>query len=190
MLAASEPLVLIDGDIPIEDHSSAPEPVAAVPSRRWRRYRDAALALGVIGAALVGLQLAYGQATAATAPAAAPSASAPATTMAFPKLVAPATARPGQQLTLLGYEPHGRCDQTALLLDGGPAAMQIVELIDSAQSGWDGMVLTVDLPATLAPGSHQLDLLGALPGAGHGADICDDEPMHQGRIATATIIVG
>jgi hypothetical protein len=193
MPESSEPLILIDGNTDAEESRLAPTR-SAVPasSTRWRRYREVAIALAVIGAAVTGLELWREPTITGTSPApiaTSGTAAGSAVPAPFPTLVAPATARPGQRLTLVAFERRGLCPETALLLDGAPMLIEKAELIDSALLGWDGTVLTLDLSATLAPGPHRLDLLGATPIVGRGADACGSEPRHRATLATATLLI-
>jgi hypothetical protein len=106
---------------------------------------------------------------------------------AFAKLVEPPKARPGERLPVVAYEYRGQCEDVELLLDGSPAPVRVTSEIDAASPDRIGTVLALDLPAGIAPGPHEITLVGALPA--RGVDACTSKPRSSGRIASATVLV-
>ncbi len=158
------------------------------PSRRWRRYADAGILVALGAAILVAAQLARPtpRTVVATLPGATPIARD--TRAPFAKLVVPATARPGELVPVVAYEPRDECTGTQLLLDGSPVPVRVTSVVDAPLPDWTGTVLALDLPATVAPGPHEVSLVGVLPD--RIADSCASPLRHAARIAVATVTVG
>ena len=204
--ATREPLTLLDdGALPagaVIDVS----PVATVgdarstdlgPSRRsrsrLRRVADMVLLIG-LGLAVVvayeamdtGGSAADGAADRAVRPVTIPYA----VKGPYPLLVAPAAARPGEVVTLLGYRYRDLSGELMVFLDGAPVAHEVTAVINAPFPGRDGVVLTLAVPATISPGVHKLELTGPRPGeASRGGELRDDAEQHYGRIATAKITI-
>jgi hypothetical protein len=174
-----EPVILLDE--PAEELSTGDA------SPRWRRLWPPLAVLAVAGA----LAIQHRTPPAAASPAAQPARTATARDAFHPSLGAPATARPGEAVTLMGYQHHGLCGDLEVRLDGSPVAVRTREIVDGAQPGWDGVVLAITLPAELTAGPHRIELLGPLPGRGGSRfPQCGNEAQGFGLIAATTATVG
>jgi hypothetical protein len=184
---ATRPDLTVYADIPFDDLGPR-----TIRGRRLRRYADLAL-LGLCAVAvLIAVQATTRQsemAQTANAAAASPfrTPSSPPRDP-VPRLVAPATARPGESMTVLCYQHRGLCASNEILLDALPVAAQQVAIIGAALPEWDGVVFALVIPPTTLPGRHELALVGATPGEPSGADTCAG-PIHRGPTATAPIRV-
>ena len=105
-----------------------------------------------------------------------------------PRFVVPATARPGEQITLVGYRDAQLCGPTALRFDGHLISHQLRASARPAAGAWVELYLTVTIPSEASFGSHGLELLGPVSGGQSGV-LCGDEPEHQDRLTGAEIIV-
>jgi hypothetical protein len=104
----------------------------------------------------------------------------------WPTLIAPVAAEPGEQLTLIAYQPGPSCG-IGLELDGR-AVVHWVTAIDSPRPGWEGIVITTRVPPTIQPGSHEFALVKSAS-AGRAGPQCANERPRVGRVSTATFIV-
>jgi hypothetical protein len=103
----------------------------------------------------------------------------------------PASAEPGQTLTMIGYQRRGSCSDTTVYVDLRPVGHQVVAVVNNALPDWDGVVLSVRLPDDVTPGPHVVTLMGALPGRGRSGELdpCADESVHTGVVASALLNV-
>jgi hypothetical protein len=159
----------------------------------WR-FRGAAVLLALAVAAVIVAR--PGQAPTVPAETSATSAPAPHATSgtAAPRpssrtMVVPGSARPGETVTLVGYQRRGVCDATAVYLGARLLAHERIAVVDSALPDWDAVVLAVRLPVDVTPGSHLVTLVGALPGPGRGAGTCTDARQRSSVIATALLVI-
>jgi hypothetical protein len=166
--------------------------VAGRPERHGRRRADIILFLFVGASAVVGVLVANGRGSQGTGnagsapPVAAVQTSVPATPQ--PLLVAPVSVLPGDVATLLIYRRSGPCGDTELFLDGAPLAYHIVTVIDTGLLGWDAVLVSVQIPATTTRSTHQLSLVGPVPGPGPGQTLCGGQ--HLGTTAVVSLVVG
>jgi hypothetical protein len=108
----------------------------------------------------------------------------------YRSLVVPASVRPGQTMTVVGYQRRGVCEATTLVyLDLQPVGHEVLAVVDAALPDWDGIVLSVRVPTDITAGVHVVSLIGALPRPDRGADICTDTPQHTGTLASALFSV-
>jgi hypothetical protein len=161
--------------------------LAEHPPARWRRHVNTAILVAVGAAILVVAQLARPAPSTEVGAVQNATGSAQPAPSTFPKLVVPPTARPGERLPVVAYEYRSQCGDIEVLLDGSPAPVQVTGVIDAPSPDWTGTVLALDLPATIAPGPHEVTLVGALPP--RGVDACITAPRNSGRIASVTVVV-
>lgn len=182
----TEPLILLDGDGP---HNGAEEPQR--PGGGWRRRLRPYIDLGLL-AAIVATAAILARDGAPPEPASATTE--PAIQLApqrnpYPLLIAPATARAGEAVSVAAYRRRDLCGEIELRLDGVRLEHQVTDTIEASYPGWNTVLLTVSLPATGPPGEQELELFGPVPGAGRGGPRCGDREQRHGRIATASIVV-
>jgi hypothetical protein len=197
-----DPLVLIDIDL---DADPPAEP-ARRRSRRWWRRRcgrrlvePAALvvlaAVGYVAAGSVGARsVATDGGGPRHPPVAAPAAARgpapePTPTLGTPpadigRLIAPATAEPGEQITIVGFRSTRLCGGTAcgrptVDFDGAIVATRQQDG-STPHSGWVDVLLSLTVPATATPGRHQISLIGPV---GSGT------PSVERLLATAEIVI-
>jgi hypothetical protein len=183
----TQPELTVYADGPISDFRRGTSRVR----RRLRRYGDLAL-LGLLAVTVL-IAIRMTTRPAETAQTAAPASSFRASSSPsrdpVPRLVAPATAHPGESLTVVGYQRRGLCPSNEVLLDELPVAIQQVAIIAAALPEWDGVVFALVIPPTTPPGPHKLALVGAVPGEPSGADTCVSGPIHRGLVGTAPLRV-
>jgi hypothetical protein len=103
------------------------------------------------------------------------------------RLVAAHTARPGERLTVLAYRDARLCGPAELRIDGAPVWHQLDRRIGPVGSGLTEMFLTLEVPRSISPGQHEIQLYG--PVRAVWGSICGDAPERQGRLATSRIII-
>jgi hypothetical protein len=106
-----------------------------------------------------------------------------------PRLVAPASARAGERVTVMGFAYQGLCGPTSFRFDGVHVEHDVISVAASTDSSWVGTLMTVEVPAAATAGPHVLDLYGPIPGGGRWTTACGDMPEHVGRLGDATVDV-
>jgi hypothetical protein len=192
-----------DADEEISAHDDRPP---ASGRRRWRRVAEPLVLLAAAATFFAIMRFAENRdAPAADEPrsavVSAPATSArpdvgPSTTLVnaqgshvpSPRFVVPATARRGDQITIVGYRESRLCGPTELHFDGRPIPHQIRARATPTSEGWVELYLTVTIPSVTSLGTHGLELFGPAAGGNAGA-LCGDVPEHQDRLADAEIII-
>ena len=106
---------------------------------------------------------------------------------ARPRLVAPAQAHPGEQLTVMAYRNRRLCGPAQLRLDGSAARHAVVRELGPVGADWTALIMTVDIPRPVRLGQHVIQLHG--PMAGGRGPVCAEGPEHQGQIAETAIAI-
>lgn len=104
-----------------------------------------------------------------------------------PRFIAPATARPGEHLTVVAFHSREACGDPVLRFDDNPVMHQLSSYIASPDPAWIGMFMTLDLPATTPVGIHEIELYVPHDGGIRGP-MCGNEP-HPVRLGSATVTV-
>jgi hypothetical protein len=180
----------VDGDPP---HDPPTTDERQRPSATWRRrlrsYVDLGLLALLVGAAAIIAQdggddaAPPGAVSATTQPARA------AVPEPYPLLAAPATAGPGEVVSIVAYRHRGLCGHIELRLDGVRLDHRVTATIEAPHPDWDTVLLTVRIPAASSPDVHRLELAGPVPGRGRGGPRCGDGEQRWGPIATTTLEV-
>ena len=173
--------------------------------RLWRRIAEPLLLLAAVATVFGVTKLAderdQSASAAAPVPSASQSSSHPAATQpttavtprrpspaASPQLVVPATARAGEQITIVAYRDDRLCGPTALRFDGTQIPYQVLATTRPATADWVELFLTMQIPSVVGLGRHRLELFGPVPG-GQDRLVCGAEPEHQDRLGDAEVIV-
>jgi hypothetical protein len=104
---------------------------------------------------------------------------------ASPALIAPATARPGQEITVVGFRDRDLCGPTELRFDGYPVTHEIQATARPRSPDSVDVLMVMEVPATTAPGTHHIQLWGPVRGGDYG--VCGDVPVHQAQLDTVEI---
>ena len=175
------------------DGSPARGAGSAVRLRELRRFVEPGLLVVCAGAVLLAVQVTTrGHGASVTRPAIASSATpsaAPPTAEGPPRLLAPQTASPGERITVLAYRNPRLCGSAQLRFDGAPVKHRLASYVGPQHPDRMEMFLTMQVPGSVTPGSHTIELYGPMPGGSTGP-ICADVREHQARLATTTITVG
>jgi hypothetical protein len=195
------PVVILSG---FEDLSIPPvqEPILrvrremlAVGLHRLRRFVEPSLLLTLVIGMLVASTLTDNGDSPDTHHATPPSSDATVTTRltpassAYPRLVAPGTARPSERVPALAFRYRRLCGDAELRFDGARVMHRVTGYVRSPDSELTELFMTLDVPAAAKPGAHRIELFGPIPG-GAGGPICADEPQHHRQLATTTITIG
>jgi hypothetical protein len=105
----------------------------------------------------------------------------------YARLIAPATAAPGERVVVLAYRNSNLCGPAELRLDGRPLPQQILAYAGRGSDTYQQLFISVDLPLSATPGTHRIDLLGRVQPDRDG--ICGDHPERQLRIDSTAISV-
>jgi hypothetical protein len=171
---------LLDLDAPPPDIITRP---GGVGKPRVRRLLEPVLFAAVGAAIMLVSQWPGHEPAARTAiPAAVPAADVPSPAVArgsTPVLLAPATATPGERLTVLAYRHTVGETTTHVWFDGVAVPCNLEDVAGRARSGSVGRFVTFEVPADASPGPHHLELRGDTGEVGA-------EPA---RLAVATIFV-
>lgn len=185
--------MLLDGDEPRNQHAAvAPERRSERWWRRLRPYVDLGLLVALVA---VAAGIGHNSGDDSERPAAVSTTSRSAVEAAptpapYPLLIAPATAQPGEVVSVVAYRRRGLCADIELRLDGVRLDQRVTASIEAAHANWNSVLLTVRIPAASRQDTHELELVGAVPGRGRGGPRCGDREQRWGRIAIAPLVVG
>jgi hypothetical protein len=184
---ADDPSITRPADLTIdldEDRPHRPRRVRYLPTRNTIATAALTIAAGALTVVYaVGSQTPPTARSVAPAQAAAPAQADPA------RFVTPATAAPGERLTVLAYRNTTLCGPAVLHLDGAAVPQRVLSGYTAGQEGRSHrqFFMSMDVPRTARPGTHRIDLWGPLRAS--GGDICADVPERPARIASAVIVV-
>jgi len=105
-----------------------------------------------------------------------------------PRMIAPQTASPGEQITVLVYAYRGRCGPTELRLDNLPVKHRLNRYLGSPNPDWIEMFMILDVPTGAFPGRHEIQLYG--PDTGQTGTRCGTNPTDRTLLATLAITLG
>ena len=105
-----------------------------------------------------------------------------------PRFIATPFARPGEQITIVGYRDSTLCGASELHFDDVVVMHQIRVTAASKDSSWNEMFMTMEIPSTATPGVHHIQLHGPVPG-GAGGPVCGGAPEHQDQLAGTDILI-
>jgi hypothetical protein len=105
-----------------------------------------------------------------------------------PRMIAPETASPGEQIIVLIYAYRGRCGPTELRLDDMPVTHRLNRYLGSPHPDWIEIFMILDVPAGAFRGRHEIQLYG--PGAGPASPRCGANPTDRALLATVAITLG
>lgn len=94
-----------------------------------------------------------------------------------PGLIAPATARPGQPITVVGFRDSTLCGSSELRFDDNPVAYRVDATARERNPGWVAVFMVMSVPDTANPGTHLIQLWG--PARGGERMICGNVSVHQ-----------
>jgi hypothetical protein len=104
----------------------------------------------------------------------------------LPRLVAPATARPGEQITVVLYRDGALGRPFELRFDDTAVAHRIHYTASSKNIGWTEMFMTMDIPSTSTLGIHHIQFYGPFPN-GEGGPLCGVSSEHQDLLGVAEV---
>jgi hypothetical protein len=171
----------LDRDEPTTEH---------LPLRQRLRRRSPIRTIAGAGAVAIIAGVALAAASAVGGPSPAPAApQPPPATVAeqHARVIAPATAAPGERVVVLAYRNSNVCGPAELRLDGGPLPQQILAYAGRDSNAYEQLFIWVDLPVWATPGTHRIDLLGPVQADRGG--ICGDHPERQLRIDSTAISI-
>jgi hypothetical protein len=155
--------------------------------RLRRRYPIRGIA-GAGAVTVAGVALAAASVVGGSSPPPASPASLPQTVAAqHARLIAPATAAPGQRIIVLAYRNQNLCGPAELRLDGRPVPQHHLTDAGPNPHTYQQLFIAMDLPRWATPGRHRIDLLG--PVHSQTGDLCGDHPEQQARIDSTVISV-
>jgi hypothetical protein len=102
-----------------------------------------------------------------------------------PGLIAPATARPGQPITVVGFRDSTLCGPSELRFDDNPVVYRVDATARERNPGWVQVIMVMSVPDTADPGSHLIQLYG--PARGGDRTICGNVSVHQEKLDTLEI---
>ena len=105
-----------------------------------------------------------------------------------PRMIAPQTASPGEQITVLVYAYRGRCGPTELRLDNLPVKHRLNRYLGSPNPDRIEMFMILDVPTGAFPGRHEIQLYG--PDTGQTGTRCGTNPTDRTLLATLAITLG
>ncbi len=153
-----------------------------------RTVRTAALTLSAAGALLAAYALPGDNAAGPTPPSASRETAPAAPPHVQPaRLIAPATATPGEHLIVLGHRDPALCGPAELRFDGLPVRHRVLRAAGARGDAYPQLFMAMDVPRSATSGTHQIELFG--PVRSVQGDICGDVPEHQARIDTASISI-
>jgi hypothetical protein len=106
-----------------------------------------------------------------------------------PRLIAPDTASAGEKVPLLAYRYRGPCGPVILTFDDTPVVHRLTRHAGAHGSGWTEMFMTLDVPESATPGSHEIALYGPPPPSTEESDCVGGGGRRQ-QLATTTITLG
>jgi hypothetical protein len=104
-----------------------------------------------------------------------------------PRMIAPASARQGERVSIVAFHSRGVCGAVVLRFDGNPVAQQLTSLVFLPDPAWIGLFMTLDVPATAAAGTHEIELYVPLDGGRR--PVCGNELQQVTRLASTTLNV-
>jgi hypothetical protein len=104
-----------------------------------------------------------------------------------PRMIAPGTASPGEQIIVLVYAYRDRCGPVELRLDNAPVTHRLNRYLGSPHPDWIEMFMILELPATAFRGRHDIQLYG--PGGSRTGSGCTANPTSSTLIATVAIML-
>jgi hypothetical protein len=102
-----------------------------------------------------------------------------------PGLIAPLTGRPGQPITVVGFQDLSLCGQPELRFDDAPVAHQVDATARPSTPGLLAVFMVMQVPSTATPGQHRIRLWG--PAHGGRRSVCGDVPVHQEELGVVDI---
>jgi hypothetical protein len=102
-----------------------------------------------------------------------------------PGLIAPATARPGQPIIVVGFRDSTLCGPSELRFDDSPVVYRVDATARQRNPGWVEVIMVMGVPDTASPGSHVIQLWG--PARGGDRMVCGNVPAHQEQLDTREI---
>jgi hypothetical protein len=99
-------------------------------------------------------------------------------TAARPGLIAPASAHPGQQVTIVGFRRDGLCGATELRFDDATVTYRVDATAALRSTGWESIFMVTQIPDRAEPGTHRIKLIGPAPGGGRNRQ-CDTDEHQQ-----------
>jgi hypothetical protein len=155
---------------------------------RLRRLVEPALFVLGAGAILLAVQTTTDDGSSPAGSASAVPSAAVTAPVAPPPLVAPVAAAPGERITVLGFRNGRLCGPAQLRFDGVPVAHRLAAYAGPLNLDHMQVFLTMRVPRSATPGSHEIHLYGPLPGGRRGP-VCANIREHQGELATTAITV-
>jgi hypothetical protein len=108
---------------------------------------------------------------------------------ATPRLIAPGTASAGEQIPVLAYHYRGPRGPVTLMFDDTPVVHRLTRYAGTPDPGWTEMFMTLDVPGSATPGSHEIALYGPPPAGIDESNYVDGAERRQ-QLATTTITLG
>jgi hypothetical protein len=105
-----------------------------------------------------------------------------------PRMIAPETVSPGEQIIVLAFAYRGRCGPTELRFDNTPVTHRLNRYLGSPHPDWIEMFMILDVPVEAPRGRHEIQLHG--PDAGRTSARCGANPTDHTLLATVTITLG
>ena len=158
------------------------------PLRRLRRFAEPALLVAGISAAIMAMQIADDRGAQERIGALRAAPAAPPVPQVQLRLVAPATAAPGQRIVVLAFKDEGLCGRAELRFDGAPVQHRLTGIAGSPLPDRVEMFLGMQVPRSTPAGLHTLDLY-SLPASSSVGSACAQIGEHRARLATTTIAV-
>jgi hypothetical protein len=197
------PVILVGFEDETSSQAGAGNVVSTHPDRSplwWRQARRLAEPLAVValvGAVFVAIELSRGQDMPAAPQAterprvaqqASPGIPRQVVPAGAPRLIAPAAARPGDPITIVGYRNSTLCGSSEIRFDDTTLAHEIHSTA-TLHDNWVEMFMVMVVPSTATPGIHQIRLYGPVPG-GRGGPLCGDTPSLHNELASVNIVIG
>jgi hypothetical protein len=104
------------------------------------------------------------------------------------RLIAPATATPGQRIVVLAFKHAGLCTQAELRFDGTPVQHRLTGIAGSPLPYRVEMFLDMQVPRSATVGMHTLDLYDSTASGSTGST-CAHLGDQQAKLATTIIVV-
>lgn len=183
------PELTIDLD---DETATGREPLPLLRHLRQRPIRPTArtavLTLAAAGALIAAIELSGGNAASPPPPSAQHgTAPVPQSHEQPARLIAPATATPGEHLIVLGHRNPALCGPAELRFDGLPVRHKGLKYAGERGGTHPQLFMSMDVPRSAKPGTHQIELFGPVRSTRGGT--CGDVPEHQARIDTTAISI-
>jgi hypothetical protein len=161
----------------LDNEDTAHEPGPPRRSRLRVLVEPGLLVAGVT--ALVAAQILSSHAPSSTSQQTRPPAHGANTEERHPGLLAPSTARPGQDITIVAYRDRDACGPATLTLDNVAVPRRSTVHATSPDRAWTTTMITFRVPPTMAPGTHEI--------AWHGPTHCGGHPV---KLTATKISIG